>query len=163
LIGSNMIVARKDKLTAISQHRVTNMLAGTFVTTYMTPLTGVKKEQAVVDDATNSFYLLGSDDDQSKVSTLLARVDLPVERAITRNLGVAWQTSVPMTLQWTTPVATGCCPVISAPDIANILITTPAILFTINNLIQENRSKLLANPRLAVRDGETAKMNIGDK
>src|SRR5205807_8076720 len=81
----------------------------------------------------------------------------------TRNLGVAWQTSVPMTLQWTTPVATGCCPVISAPDIANILITTPAILFTINPLVQENRSKLLANPRLAVRDGETAKMNIGDK
>ncbi|HTD47931.1 MAG TPA: AMIN domain-containing protein, partial [bacterium] len=64
LIGSNMIVARKDKLTAISQHRVTNMLASTFVTTYMTPLTGVKKEAAVVDDATNSFFLLGSDDDQ---------------------------------------------------------------------------------------------------
>ena len=240
LIGSNMIVARKEKLTGIRQHRVTNMLASTFVASYLAPLTGVPKEKAVVDDATNSFFLVGSDDDQSKVAALLARVDTPVERAITRriklnyldasafvdllttrlpdsaksakidkvnnavvlvgsagqmqildsfleqvdtplpqvliesmvvevpteitkNLGVAWQTAEPLTLQWTTPAPPTCCAVIQAPSIANILISTPAILFTLNNLIQENRSKLLANPRLAVRDGETAKMNIGDK
>jgi len=240
LIGSNMIVARKEKLTGIRQHRVTNMLASTFVASYLAPLTGVPKEKAVVDDATNSFFLLGSDDDQTKVAALLARVDTPVERAITRriklnyldasafvdllttrlpdsaksakidkvnnavvlvgsagqmqildsfleqvdtplpqvliesmvvevpteitkNLGVAWQTAEPLTLQWTTPAPPTCCAVIQAPSIANILISTPAILFTLNNLIQENRSKLLANPRLAVRDGETAKMNIGDK
>src|SRR5437016_5976033 len=86
LIGSNMIVARKEKLTGIRQHRVMNMLASTFVAGYLTPLTGVAKDKAVVDDATNSFFLLGSDDDQSKVATLLARVDLPVERAITRRV-----------------------------------------------------------------------------
>ena len=240
LIGSNMIVARKEKLTGIRQHRVTNMLASAFVATYLTPLTGVGKEKAVVDDATNSFFLLGSDDDQSKVATLLARVDLPVERAITRriklnyldaaafvdllttrlpdaakaakvdkvnnavvlvgsagqmqildsfleqvdtplaqvliesmvvevptevthNLGVAWGTAEAMTLTWNESTPGTCCSVFSAPSIANILITTPALVFTINNLITENRSKLLANPRLAVRDGETAKMNIGDK
>src|SRR2546430_16055311 len=84
LIGSNMIVARKEKLTGIRQHRVTNMLASAFVATYLTPLTGVGKEKAVVDDATNSFFLLGSDDDQSKVATLLARVGLPAQRAIPR-------------------------------------------------------------------------------
>jgi len=240
LIGSNMIVARKEKLTAIRQHKVTNMLASTFVTSYMVPLTGVKKEATVVDDGTNSFFVLGSDDDQSKVDSLLARVDLPVNRAVTRriklnyldagafvdllttrmpdtakgakvdkvnnavilvgsagqmqtldsfleqvdtplsqvliesmvvevptevtkNLGVAWGTSEPMTLQWNQSTLSGCCSVLQVPQVANILITTPALLFTINNLIQENRSKLLANPRLAVRDGETAKMNIGDK
>jgi len=240
LIGSNMIVARKEKLTGIGQHRVTNMLASTFVTTYMTPLTGVKKEAAVVDDATNSFFLLGSDDDQSKVSALLARIDLPVERAITRrvklnyldaaafvdllatrlpdaakaakidkvgnavilvgsagqmqildsfleavdtplpqvliesmvvevptdlikNLGVAWPQTEPFTLQWNESLPGACCSVLSAPSVANILITTPALIFTLNNFIQQNKSKLLANPRLAVRDGETAKMNIGDK
>ncbi|HEX9247188.1 MAG TPA: AMIN domain-containing protein [bacterium] len=240
LIGSNMIVARKEKLTGIRQHRVTNMLASAFVATYLTPLTGVGKEKAVVDDATNSFFLLGSDDDQSKVATLLARVDLPVERAITRriklnyldaaafvdllttrlpdaakaakvdkvnnavvlvgsagqmqildsfleqvdtplaqvliesmvvevptevthNLGVAWGTAEAMTLTWNESTPGTCCSVFSAPSIANILITTPALVFTINNLITENRSKLLANPRLAVRDGETARMNIGNK
>src|SRR5207245_8653063 len=43
------------------------------------------------------------------------------------------------------------------------LITSPPLLVTLNLLLQQNKSKLLANPRLAVRDGETATMNIGDK
>jgi type II secretory pathway component GspD/PulD (secretin) len=233
MVGNNIVVAKKEKLArpVLRQYEVSNMLASQFAGNYL-PITGINKAQIVVDDNTNSLFVVGTAEDQAKVSDLLARVDLPAQRAITRvihlsyldpatfvdlmgarlpasvtgttkidkasnsivltasaaqmqiidgllgqvdtaipqvliesmvvevpteetkNLGVAWQTSTPFTI-----TSTGgqypCCP--------NATITSPAVLATLNTLIQENKSKLLANPRLAVRDGETAKMNIGDK
>ncbi|HKV45669.1 MAG TPA: secretin N-terminal domain-containing protein [bacterium] len=233
LVGNNIVVAKKEKLArpVLRQYEVSNMLASQFADSYL-PITGINKAQVVVDDNTNSLFIVGTAEDQAKVSDLLARVDLPAERAVTRvihlsyldpasfvdlmgarlpasvtgkakidkvsnsvvltasaaqmqiidgllgqvdtaipqvliesmvvevpteetkNLGVAWQTSTPFTI-----TSTGgqypCCP--------QATITSPAVLATLNTLIQQNKSKLLANPRLAVRDGETAKMNIGDK
>jgi type II secretory pathway component GspD/PulD (secretin) len=232
-VGPNIIVAKKEKLTrpVLRQYQVANMQAATFAGTYL-PLVGLKKEQVVVDDGTNSILVVGTVEEQAKIADLLARVDISAERSVTRviklnyidaavfvdlmgarlpdtvtkgtkvdkvsnsivltasagqmqiidallqqldsalpqimieamvvevpnqvtkNLGVAWQTSTPFTINFTGG-AYPCCPVVS--------IFSPAILATLNTLIQESKSKLLANPRLAVRDGETAKMNIGDK
>ncbi len=231
-VGPNIIVATKEKLArpVLRQYQVANMQASGFASQYL-PLVGLKKEQVVVDDGTNSLLVVGSVEDQAKIADLLARVDSPAERSVTRvikmnyldattfvdllaarlpdtakaaktdkasnslvltasagqmqiidallqqvdtalpqvmveamvvevptqvtkNLGVAWQTSTPFTF-----VSTGgafpCC--------LSVAITAPSVLATLNTLIQENKSKLLANPRLAVRDGETARMNIGDK
>jgi type II secretory pathway component GspD/PulD (secretin) len=232
-VGPNLIVAKKEKIArpVLRQYQVANMQAAQFVGIYL-PLTGLKKEQAVVDDGTNSILVVGTVEDQAKVADLLARVDIPVERTVTRviklsyidaaafvdlmgarlpdtvtkaakvdkvsnsivltasagqmqiidallqqldtalpqvmieamvlevpnqvtkNLGVAWQTTTPFTLNFTGG---------QYPCCAQVSITSPAILATLNTLIQENKSRLLANPRLAVRDGETARMNIGDK
>src|SRR5205807_206405 len=77
-----------------------------------------------------------------------------VPTQVTHNRGVAWQTSTPFTINFTGG---------SYPCCAVVTITSPALLTSLNTLVQENKSRLLANPRLAVRDGETAKMNIGDK
>ncbi len=231
-VGPNIIVAKKEKLArpVLRQYQVANMQAAAFASTYL-PLTGIKKEQAVVDDGTNSLLVVGTVEDQAKVLDLLARVDIPAERTVTRvikmnyidagsfvdlmgarlpdtaklakvdkssnsivltasagqmqiidallqqldtalpqvmieamvvevpsdvtkNLGVAWQTSTTFTINFTGG---------QYPCCAQVSISSPAVLATLNTLIQENKSKLLANPRLAVRDGETAKMNIGDK
>lgn len=231
-VGPNLIVAKKEKITrpVLRQYQVAHMQAAQFVTTYL-PLTGLKKEQAVVDDGTNSILVIGTVEDQAKVADLLARVDIPVERTITRviklnyidavafqdlmsarlpdvakgakvdkvsnslvliasagqmqiidallqqldsalpqvmieamvlevpsdvtkNLGVAWQSATPFTLNFSGG---------QYPCCAQVTISSPAILATLNTLIQESKSRLLANPRLAVRDGETARMNIGDK
>ena len=232
-VGPNIIVAKKEKLArpVLRQYQVANMQATVFTASFL-PLTGVKKEQVVVDDGTNSILVVGTVEDQAKVLDLLARVDQPAQRSVTRvikmgyvdaavfvdlmgarlpetvtkaakidkasnsiiltasagqmqiidallqqvdtalpqvmieamvievpneitkNLGVAWQTSTPFTINFTGG-AYPCC--------AQVSISSPAILATLNTLVQENKSKLLANPRLAVRDGETAKMNIGDK
>jgi type II secretory pathway component GspD/PulD (secretin) len=231
-VGPNIIVAKKEKLTRpiLRQYQVANMQAATFAASYL-PLIGIKKEQAAVDDGTNSILVVATVEEQAKIADLLARVDNSAERSVTRviklnyieagtfielmgvrlpdaakaakidkasnsivltasagqmqiidallqqvdsalpqvmieamvvevpsdvtrNLGVAWQTSTPMTLNFTGG-AYPCC--------AQVTITSPAILATINTLIQDNKSRLLANPRLAVRDGETARMNIGDK
>jgi type II secretory pathway component GspD/PulD (secretin) len=231
-VGPNIIVAKKEKLARpiLRQYQIANMQAAVFAGSYL-PLIGLKKEQTVVDDGTNSLLVVGTVEEQAKVADLLARVDNAAERSVTRviklsyidaasfvdlmgarlpdtltkatkvdkasnsivltasagqmqiidallqqvdsalpqimieamvvevpsqvtkNLGVAWQTTTPMTLNFTGGQYPGC---------AQVTITSPAILATINTLIQENKSKLLANPRLAVRDGETAKMNIGD-
>ncbi len=231
-VGPNLIVANKAKIArpVLRQYQIANMQAAQFAGTYL-PLTGLKKEQAVVDDGTNSILVIGTVEDQAKVADLLARVDIPVERTITRviklnyidaaafqdlmsarlpdvskgakidkvtnsmvviasagqmqiidallqqldtalpqvmieamvlevpnqvtkNLGVAWQTTTPFTFNFTGG---------QYPCCAQVSITSPALLVTLNTLIQENKSRLLANPRLAVRDGETARMNIGDK
>jgi len=233
-VGPNIIVATKDKLArpVLRQYQVANMQASGFAAQYL-PLVGLKKEQVVVDDGTNSLLVVGSVEDQAKIADLLARVDSPAERSVTRvikmnyvdatvfvdlmaarlpdtskttkidkasnsivltasagqmqiidamlqqidtalpqvmveamvvevptqftkNLGVAWQTSTPFTF-----TSTGGAFVVPFGPVVGI--TAPAVLATLNTLIQENKSKLLANPRLAVRDGETARMNIGDK
>jgi type II secretory pathway component GspD/PulD (secretin) len=231
-VGPNLIVAKKEKITrpVLRQYQVAHMQAAQFVGTYL-PLTGLKKEQAVVDDGTNSILVIGSVEDQAKVADLLARVDIPIERTVTRviklnyidaaafqdlmsarlpdvsktakidkvsnsmvliasagqmqiidallqqldtalpqvmieamvlevpsdvtkNLGVSWQSTTPFTLNFSGG---------QYPCCALVTISSPAILATLNTLIQESKSRLLANPRLAVRDGETARMNIGDK
>ena len=232
-VGPNIIVAKKEKLTrpVLRQYQVANMQAGTFAAAYL-PLIGLKKEQAVVDDGTNSILVVGTVEEQGRIADLLARVDSSAQRSVTRviklnyidassfvdlmgarlpdtvtkaakidkpsnsvvltasagqmqvidallqqldsalpqvmieamvievpsdvtkNLGVAWQSSTPFTINFTGG---------QYPCCAQVSITSPALLVTLNTLIQENKSKLLANPRLAVRDGETARMNIGDK
>lgn len=231
-VGPNLLIMRKDKLArpVLRQYQVANMSASVFWSTYL-PLIGVKKETAVVDDATNSILVVGTVEDQAKIADLMSRVDLPVARAITRvihlnyvdgaafidllaarlpdtakiakvdkasnsivltasagqmevidaflqqvdtplpqvvveamvlevptevtkNLGVAWQQATPFTFT-STGGQVPCCPVVT--------ITSPQLIVTLNTLITENKSKLLANPRLAVRDGEDATMNIGDK
>ena len=231
-VGPNLLIMRKDKLArpVLRQYQVANMSADVFQTTYL-PVIQIKKEQVVVDTATNSILVVGTVEEQGKIADLLSRVDLPIEKSTTRvvhlnyvdaaafidllstrlsdtakaakvdkasnsivltasaaqlevldamvkqidtplpqvlveamvlevptqvthNLGVAWQTSTPFTMNFTGG---------SYPCCAVVTITSPALLTNLNTLIQENKSRLLANPRLAVRDGETAKMNIGDK
>lgn len=232
-VGPNLIVAKKEKIArpVMRQYQVTNMQATQFAASYL-PLIGLKKEQAVVDDGTNSIMVVGTVEEHAKVADLLSRVDIPLERSVTRviklsyidaaafvdlmgarlpdtvtkgakidkasnsivltasagqmqivdallqqldtalpqvmieamvlevpnqvtkNLGVAWQSTTPFTINFTGG---------QYPCCAQVSITSPAILATLNTLIQENKSRLLANPRLAVRDGETARMNIGDK
>jgi type II secretory pathway component GspD/PulD (secretin) len=232
-VGPNLLIMRKEKLAlhpVLRQYQVANMSASTFATTYL-PVIKIAKEQAVVDEATNSILVVGSVEDHGKIADLLSRVDLPIERAVTRsiklsyldpavfldllsvrlpdvtksakidkasnsvvltasvaqieiidallqqvdtplaqvlveamvlevptqftnNLGVAWQQATPFTFN-STGGQLPCCPVVS--------ITSPSLIVTLNTLITQNKSRLLANPRLAVRDGETATMNIGDK
>jgi len=231
-VGPNLVVMKKEKLTrpVLRQYQIANMSAGMFVGGYLSVI-GIKKEQAVVDDATNSILVVGTVEEQARVADLISRVDLPVEKMVTRviklnyidgagfvdlmgarlpdaaksakvdkasnsivltasqaqmnlidallqqidtplpqvlveamvlevptevtkNLGVAWQTTTPFTLTFTGG---------QYPCCAQVTITSPALLTTLNTLIQEHKSRLLANPRLAVRDGETARMNIGDK
>jgi len=232
-VGPNLLVMRKEKLARpiLRQYQIANMSVTTFYTSYLSVI-GVKKEQAVVEDATNSLLVVGTVEEHAKIADLISRVDLPVERAVTRvihlsyvdaaafvdlmgarlpdpakaakidkasnsivltasqaqmdvldaliqqvdtplpqivvealvlevpteftnNLGIAWQTATPFTITSNAPGP--------GPSFGNITITSPAVLVTLNTLIQENKSRLLANPRLAVRDGETARMNIGDK
>ena len=233
MVGNNILVAKREKLArpTLHQYTLTNISPSVFAANDL-PLTGIKKEQVVADDGSNTLLVLGTADEQARVQDLLARVDLPTQRTetrviklnymdsstfvdllgtklpadvlknvkvdkasnsvivtanvaqlqfvdglqqqvdnalsqvlieamvvevpteVTKNLGVAWQTTTTFTITSQGPTPTGQ---------AQISITAPPIIAVLNTLIQENKSRLLANPRLAVRDGETATMNIGDK
>jgi general secretion pathway protein D len=230
-VGSNLIVMKKEKLArpVLRQYQISNMLASTFVGSFL-PITGLKKEQVVVDEATNSIFVVGPVEDHAKVADMLTRVDQPAERAVTRviklsyidgttfvdlmgarlsdvakatkidkasnslvmtataaqmqivdallqqvdtalpqvmiesmvvevpteeirNLGVAWQSVTSFNVVLGTDAA----------GRQSLAVNSGPIVAVLNTLIQNNKSRLLANPRLAVRDGETATMNIGDK
>lgn len=232
-VGNNLIVAKRDKLMRafVREYHLTNISAKDFVTTIL-PVVGIKKEQVSVDEANNAVFVNAPSDDQVKVQALLARVDVPTERPVTRviklhyvdattfldllgarlpdtvtktakvdkssnsvvltateaqmqtvdairsqvdtplpqvlidamvvevptdqikNLGVAWPSSTTFTVNSTGTDSQGR---------VSISVTAPPVTPILNTLIQENKARLLANPRLAVRDGETARMNIGDK
>jgi type II secretory pathway component GspD/PulD (secretin) len=233
-VGNNLIVGKRDKLMRafVREYRLSNISAKDFVANIL-PVTGIKKEQVSVDEATNSLFVNAPADDQVKVQALLARVDVPAERSVTRvlklnyvdaatfldllgaklpdtvtktakvdkasnsvvltateaqmqtvdairaqvdnplpqvlidamvvevptdqikNLGVAWPSTTTFTVNSTgTDNTTGRL---------SVSVTAPPITPILNTLIQEDKARLLANPRLAVRDGETARMNIGDK
>ncbi len=232
LVGNSIVVAKKEKLAHpfLRQYHPVNIAAKDFAATIL-PVSGLKKDQVSVDEANNILFVFAAAEDQARVQTLLASVDSPNERPITRliklnyidastfldllgaqlpdavtklakvdkasnslvltatgaqmqtvdalvsqvdtplpqvlieasvievpteelkNLGAAWQTTTPFTVQSSgTPAGQ-----------ISLSVTAPGILAILNTLIRTDKAHLLASPRLAVRSGETAKMNIGDK
>ncbi len=122
---------------------------------------------AKVDKVSNSVVLTATVAQMALVDSLLGQVDnaLPqvlieasiaeVPTEVIKTLGFAWQTATTFTVS-----STGTNPTTGQLSIG---VTAPAITTILNTLIQENKARLLANPRLAVRDGETARMTVGDK
>ncbi len=122
---------------------------------------------AKVDKASNSLILTATPAQMKVVDDLLGQVDnaLPqvlveasvteVPTEVTKTLGFAWQTATTFTV---TSTGTG-----QSTGQIQIAASAPPITTILNTLIQENKARLLADPRLAVRDGETATMTIGDK
>lgn len=122
---------------------------------------------AKVNRATNSIVLTATAAQMLAVDALLSQVDTPlpqvmIEASVTeipteviKTLGVAWQTATALTI--TSPGAN------PATGQLQFSVAAPTITAILNTLIQESKARLLANPRLAVRDGETADMTVGDK
>jgi len=163
------LLARVDLPTERVETRVLKLNyidSSTFVDLLGTKLPADVLKSVKVDKASNPVIITANvaqlqfvDGLQQQVDTPLAQVlieamvvEVPTD--VTKNLGVAWQTTTTFTITSQRPTPTGQ---------AQISITAPPITAVLNTLIQENKSRLLANPRLAVRDGETATMNIGDK
>jgi len=122
---------------------------------------------AKVDKGSNSVVLTATALQMGIIDELLPQLDTPLAQVmieatvlevptdLTTNLGVAWQQSTTFTVNsFGTNSSTGQL---------SWGITAPGITAVLNTLIQDSRSRLLANPRIAVRDGDTATMNIGDK
>ncbi len=122
---------------------------------------------AKVDKASNSVVLTATAAQMQTVDSLLGQVDNAVPQVlieatvaevpteVIKTLGFAWQIATTFSV-----TSTGTNPTTGQLSIA---VTAPAITTILNTLIQENKARLLANPRLAVRNGETARMTVGDK
>jgi len=121
---------------------------------------------AKVDRAANTVVLTASAVQMQTVDDLLGQVDIPLPQVVIeaavmevptevmKNLGVAW----PAVTTFTTTY-----PGTDSSGRIVFTVTAPPVTTILNTLISESKAHLLANPRLAVRDGETARMNIGDK
>jgi type IV pilus assembly protein PilQ len=229
MVGNNLVVGVRPVLR---RYQLANIVAKDFVANIL-PVTGIRKEQVSVDDATNAIFVNAPPGDQTRLRDLIPQVDVPSEATTTRviklsyidatafldllgprlpdpvakaakvdkasnslvltataaqmkvvddllgqvdnalpqvlieasvaevptsvikDLGFAWQQSTTFTVNSTgTGSTTGQLQIaVSAPPITTILTT----------LINENKARLLANPRIAVQDGQTAQMTIGDK
>jgi type II secretory pathway component GspD/PulD (secretin) len=124
-------------------------------------------KSAKVNKPANSVVVTATAAQMQVVDALLAQVDTAVPQVmieasvaevpseVVNNLGLAWQTATTFTINSTGTDATTGRLAISA--------TAPAIITVLNTLFQQNKARLLANPRIAVRDGETARLQIGDK
>jgi len=229
MLGNNLIVGVRPILR---RYQLTNIAAKDFVANIM-PVTGIRKEQTVVDDANNALFVNAPAADQARLKDLIPLVDVPSEASttqviklnyidaaafldivgprlpdtvakaakidkasnsliltateaqvkavadlvsqidnavpqvlveasvaevptsVTKDLGFAWQSATTFTVSSTgTDSTTGQL---------SIAATAPAITTILNTLITENKARLLANPRIAVQDGQTADMTIGDK
>ncbi len=236
MLGNNLIVGVRPILR---RYQLANIAAKDFVANIM-PVTGIRKEQIVVDDANNAFFVNAPSADQARLRDLIPLVDVPSEASSTqviklnyidaaafldimgprlpdtvakaakvdkasnsliltataaqtkavadlvsqidnavpqvlveasvaevpteviKTLGVAWQSVTTFFVNSTgTNPTTGQLQIsVTSPQGTA---AAPGIQAILNTLIQENKARLLANPRLAVRDGETARMTIGDK
>jgi type II secretory pathway component GspD/PulD (secretin) len=117
-------------------------------------------QSAKVDPASNTLVLTATEAQLREAAALQERVDVPLPQVMIdamvvevptdeiKNLGIAWPSATTFTV-----TSGGTALAATAPPLTPILTT----------LIQEDKARLLANPRLAVRDGETARMTIGDK
>jgi type II secretory pathway component GspD/PulD (secretin) len=122
---------------------------------------------AKVNKPANSVVVTATAAQMQVVDALQTQVDTPapqvmieasvaeVPSEVVSNLGLAWQTATTFTINSTGTDATTGRLAISA--------SAPAIVTVLNTLFQENKARLLANPRIAVRDGETARLQVGDK
>jgi type II secretory pathway component GspD/PulD (secretin) len=158
-VPSELVTTRTVRLSYID--------AVSFLDLLVAQMPAAVTKTAKVDKSENAVVLTATAAQMRTVDTLLAQVDIPlpqvliessiaeVPSTVVKNLGVAWQTATTFTVS-----PTGTNP---ATGNLSISVTAPAITAILNTLIQENKARLLANPRLAVRDGDTARMTIGDK
>ena len=141
--------------------------AGVFLDLLGARLPDTVVKTAKVNKTANTAVLTATAAQMRIVDALLSEVDTAapqvmieasvaeVPSEVVTNLGVAWQTATTFTINSTGPQ--------SPSGQLAVSVSSPAITAVLNTLFQENKARLLANPRLAVRDGETARLTVGDK
>lgn len=121
----------------------------------------------------NMLIISGSEYDYDRVKSLLAQLDVPprqvtfeaeiveISRDDIKNIGINWDQTNPIALP-TAPVIDGSAFRVSL-GIPNHPEYGVNIKGSINKLIENKKGRLLASPRVAVLDGQTAQILIGDK
>jgi len=142
--------------------------ASTFLDLMGSQLPDAVIKTAKLDKASNSVIVTASAAQIAQVAALQKSTDLPLAQVLieasvveiptseTKNLGVQWENPIPFNLNSTgTDNSTG--------RLSFGFSTTAPVTAQLNLLISQSKAKLLANPRLAVLDGQTASMNIGSQ
>lgn len=124
-----------------------------------------------VEFINNTLMIIGTDEDYAQIKALLAKIDIPPRQIMfeaeavevsledEKNLGIDWGmvTSLPGAQTYDgSNFRIG----LGIPNHPEYGININA---TINRLIESKKGRLLASPRIATLDGQTAKILIGDR
>ena len=131
-------------------------------------LGGVVPEDRMRVEATqNALVFSGSPEEFMKLSKILAQLDVPpkqvmfeaelveMDKSKVSEFGVKWQWS-----SYPSPSSSSLVGVLEVDKSKGYNLTYQA---TLNALVTSENAKILANPRVAVLDGQTANILIGDK
>jgi len=120
-----------------------------------------------IETVNNALILMGSQDEYQKVKDLLSELDVPQQQVMfeaevvelsksgLKQFGVKWEWS-----SYPAPSGSELLGVIPVRPEKNENINYRA---TIEALVTSEKAKILANPRVAVLDGQTARILIGDR
>ncbi|MDR3588260.1 MAG: secretin N-terminal domain-containing protein [Negativicutes bacterium] len=146
----------------------------------------VPEDRIRLEPTNNTIIVLGSSDDYDQVSDLLAKVDVPprqvmfeaeiieISRDDSKSIGINWGDSHVLPSTPSTTVNTGSTGEIvsgsytstGAARVSLGIKNHPELGFdlqaTINHKISEQKARVLASPRIAALDGQTASIIIGD-
>ncbi len=126
------------------------------------------EDRIKIEPNNNLIVVMGSDYEYDQIKALLAKVDIPprqvmfeteaveINRDISRNLGINWDTVT--ALPGTPPTAGDSFRV--GLGYANKAVYFQAV---IHRLIEDKKGRLLASPRIAALNGQTASILIGDR
>lgn len=135
-------------------------------------------DQLKVDFINNMLVAVGDDDAYDKVREIVSQIDIPprqimfeaeaveISREDYKNLGVDWgtTTALPSAPKYDTTTGYAGSPKIDGSQF-RVGFGDYGVNFaaTINHLIENKKGRLLASPRIATLDGQTATILIGDK
>lgn len=147
----------------------------------------IPEDRIRMEPTNNTIIVLGSEDDYDQVKDLLTKVDIPPRQVMfeaeiveismddTKSIGINWGDSHVIPSTSSTTVTTDNTGAVSGTQYTSTgaarvglgIHNHPELGFdlqaTINHKISENKARVLASPRIAALDGQTASIIIGDK
>lgn len=125
----------------------------------------IPEDRIRVENVNNALILIGNDDEYGKVQELISQLDMPPQQVmfeaevveLSKNglnqFGVNWE--------WSS------FPGASGSELLGVIKVGPNQNInyrgTLNALVTSEKAKILANPRIGVLDGQTARILIGDR
>lgn len=124
-----------------------------------------------IESINNTLLIIGSDGDYDQIKTILAQIDVPprqimfeaeaveISRTDLKHIGIDWGAATALP-EAATHDGNAFRINLGIPNHPEYGVNVRA---TINRLIEDKKARLLASPRIAALDGETAKILIGDR
>jgi len=176
-VGTSLFLTTREKIE--KQTMITRIIKLKNVSAKeVEPLIKDVVKVANISEETNTVVITGNPEDIAKVEAILERVDvaqpqvmleakiIEISSNYLKNLGVNWSNSVNLNFSETKRPAGIEDPMPGSENVFRIFgIARDALTFnaTVNMLEQENKAKILSNPKIATMNNKSAEINVIDQ